>query len=196
MTADVGWVSAADHMAQHVAQSNLGLDLVKGLFTLTRDDGRRGRGDKTNETPISHMKVLIVESNLDRGLLWKRYIEGQGAIVTQASSQQDAIIALCGGDFDVIVLDVVLDDGSALAVADFASYRRPEARVIFVTDTSVFSDGSIFAHATNACAFVQSGAPPEDLVAMVEHHASVGRSLRPLWTEDPARAAGHNPAQG
>ena len=36
--------------------------------------------------------------------------------------------------------------GVAMAVADFASYRRPEARVIFVTNTSFFSDGSIFAH--------------------------------------------------
>jgi DNA-binding NtrC family response regulator len=142
------------------------------------------------------MKVLIVESNLNRGLLWKRYIERQGANVIQVSTQTDAIIALCSGDFDVIVLDLVLDDGSALAVADFASYRRPEARVIFVTDTSVFSDGSIFAHATNACAFVQSGAPPEDLVAMVEHHAAAGRVPRPLGTTDPVRAVACSQSPG
>jgi len=53
-------------------------------------------------------------------------------------------LALCGGIFDVIVLDLALEEGSALAVADFASYRHPDARVIFVTNASFFSDGSIF----------------------------------------------------
>jgi hypothetical protein len=39
-----------------------------------------------------------------------------------------------------------------------------------VTNTSFFSDGSIFAFASNACAFVRRGTPPEDLAAMVEHY--------------------------
>ncbi|MBE1285883.1 MAG: response regulator [Rhodobacteraceae bacterium] len=118
------------------------------------------------------MNVLIVESNPDLGGLWKRHLERQGAVVTLVPSQEAAIHALYGDDYDIIVLDLVLESGSALAVADFASYRRPDARVIFVTNTSFFSDGSIFAHSPNACAFVQSGTLPEDLAAMVEHYAS------------------------
>lgn len=81
-------------------------------------------------------------------------------------------MSLSADAYDIIVLDLVLDNGSALAVADFASYRRPDARVIFVTNTSFFSDGSIFAHSPNACAYVQSETPPEDLAAMVEHYAA------------------------
>jgi len=119
------------------------------------------------------MKVLIVESKPELGLLWQRHLERQGADVDLVHSQQDAILALYRTDFDIIVLDLVLSDGSALAVADFASYRRPDARVIFVTNTSFFSDGSIFAHSPNACAYVQSETPPEDLAAMVEHYASL-----------------------
>ena len=117
------------------------------------------------------MNVLIVESHSDLGALWQRHLERHGAEVSLASSQEDAIANLCSDDFDIIVLDLVLRHGSALAVADFASYRRPGAQVIFVTNTSFFSDGSIFAHSPNACAFVQSGTPPEDLAAMVEHYA-------------------------
>ncbi|GGH38937.1 Response regulator receiver domain-containing protein [Cribrihabitans marinus] len=117
------------------------------------------------------MRVLIVESNPDLGLLWQRHLERQGAEVERASSQEGAILSLYGESFDIIVLDLVLEYGSALAVADFASYRRPEARVIFVTNTSFFSDGSIFAHSPNACAYLPSGTPPEDLAAMVEHYA-------------------------
>ncbi len=119
------------------------------------------------------MRVLIVESKPELGLLWQRHLERQGAEVDIVHNQQDAILALYRTDFDIIVLDLVLNDGSALAVADFASYRRPEARVIFVTNTSFFSDGSIFAHSPNACAYVQSETPPEDLAAMVEHYAAL-----------------------
>jgi DNA-binding response OmpR family regulator len=120
---------------------------------------------------LTMMKVLIVESNPDLGGLWQRHLQRQGADVSLVQTQEAAILALYGTDFEIIVLDLVLADGSALAVADFASYRRPDARVIFVTNTTFFSDGSIFAHSPNACAYVQSETPPEDLAAIVEHYA-------------------------
>lgn len=118
------------------------------------------------------MKVLIVESEAQLGEIWQRHLERQGARVERAADQYSAIRRLQDRRYDIIVLNLVLSTGSALAVADFASYRWPETRVIFVTDTSFFSDGSIFQHAPNACAFVQSETPPEDLAAMVEHYAT------------------------
>jgi DNA-binding response OmpR family regulator len=116
------------------------------------------------------MRVLIVESRPELGLLWQRHLERQGYTVNRAFDQEEAVAHLSREETDIIVLDLVLEQGSALAVADFASYRCPKARVIFVTDTSFFSDGSIFNHSSNACAFVPSGTPPEDLAAMVEHY--------------------------
>ncbi len=120
------------------------------------------------------MNVLIVESDPNLGRLWKRHMQRQGWDVRLAASQEQAILALYGSEYEIILLDLVLEQGSALAVADFASYRRPRARIIFVTNTSFFSDGSIFAHSPNACAYVQSATPPEDLTAMVEHYAALG----------------------
>lgn len=118
------------------------------------------------------MDVLIVESQANLGQLWQRHLERQGARVDLVPDQDSAIAALFGRAYDIIVLDLVLAHGSALAVADFASYRVPDTRVIFVTNTTFFSDGSIFAHSPNACAFLQSSTPPEDLAAMVEHYAT------------------------
>lgn len=118
------------------------------------------------------MQVLIVESEAELGRLWQRHLERQGAQVTLVHNQEDAILALYRSDFQVIVLDLILTEGSALAISDFASYRRPDARVIFVTNTTFFSDGSIFAYSANACAYIQSETPPEDLAAMVEHYAA------------------------
>ncbi|MEQ9694548.1 hypothetical protein [Shimia sp. SDUM112013] len=117
------------------------------------------------------MRVLIVESDPDLGRIWQRHMERLGASVILALDQRSAIHALRMNEFEIIVLDLVLAEGAALAIADFASYRRPKARVIFVTNTSFFSDGSIFSYSANACAFVQSNTPPQDLAAMVEHYA-------------------------
>ena len=117
------------------------------------------------------MNVLIVEHERALSLLWRRHIERQGMRVWVAHSQDEAITRLMHHPVDVIILNLVLPDGSAFAISDFASYRCPSARVIFVTQNSFFSDGSIFALANNACALVQTHTPPEDLAALVEHHA-------------------------
>ena len=121
------------------------------------------------------MNVLIVESRAELGSLWQRHLERQGMAVARAATQEAAIKYIALHQVDIIILDLVIEDGAALAVADYANYRQPEARVIFVTNTSFFSDGSIFAHSANARAFLPSSTPPEDLVAMVEHYATEAR---------------------
>ena len=118
------------------------------------------------------MRVLIVESQPTLGTLWKDHLERHQMSVDLVTSQSEAIRYLQIQAPDIIILNLVIEDGSALAVADYASYRLPDVRVIFVTNTTFFSDGSIFSHAHNACAFLPSGTPPEDIVAMVEHYGN------------------------
>ena len=118
------------------------------------------------------MRVLIVQPNPSIAEIWRRHLERRGAEVEVATTQDEAVAALQGQhEIQVIVLDLVLADGSAFAVADYASYRRPEAKVVFVTNTTFFSDGSIFRHIPNASAFVRVETPVEDLAAIVEHYA-------------------------
>lgn len=123
----------------------------------------------------SRTRVLIVESVPDLADLWKRHLERQGMQVVCVGGQDEAIAHLSEKDTDIIIQDLVIEEGSALAIADYANYRQPAARVIFVTNTSFFSDGSIFAHSANARAFVQSNTPPEDLAAMVAHYGAEER---------------------
>lgn len=115
------------------------------------------------------MRVLIIESRKQLAELWTRHIERQGVEVFCAASTSDAIRLVRQNEIDVIILDLVLEDGSAMAVADYACYRRPDARVIYVTSTTFFSDGSVFAHMPNACGYVPTSTPPGDLAAMVDH---------------------------
>lgn len=120
--------------------------------------------------PEVAMQVLIVESNPDLGTVWQRHLERHGVDVECALGQASAIEYLQDTSVDLIVLDLVLEEGSAFAVADYANYRYPDTPVIFVTNSSFFSDGSIFQHMANARAFVTSEVDPADLAAMVEHY--------------------------
>ncbi|MGH1367851.1 MAG: response regulator [Maritimibacter sp.] len=116
------------------------------------------------------MNVLIVEENPALGALWENHLCKQGGKVTLAESEDRALAILHDFEPDVIVADLDLPGSSAMAVADYAAYRYPAARVIFVTASTFFSDGSIFAMSPNACAFLPTRTPPEDLAALVEFH--------------------------
>lgn len=119
------------------------------------------------------MHCLIVESSEKLGQLWRRHLERLRIAVIFAKTTEHALNLIQTRSFDVIVLDLVLPDGSALAVADFAQFRQPDANVVFVTDTTFFSDGSIFRHSANARAFIQSTTAPDDLAQIVHHFGDV-----------------------
>lgn len=126
--------------------------------------------------PMTEPRVLIVESQAELGKLWQRHLERHGMEVARVQCREAAVSFLATHPVDIIILDLVIEDGAALAVSDYANYRRPDAKVIFVTSTSFFSDGSIFAHCANARAYVQAGTPPEDLAAMVDYYGSERRA--------------------
>jgi len=119
------------------------------------------------------MKVLIIVSNPELGRLWARHLSRNGATVVVADSEEAAIDELGTSQVDIIVVDIVLTTGSAIAIADFACCRQPGAKVIFVSNSTFFSDGSIFQHIPNACAVMPAEVQPSDLEAVVEHYAGV-----------------------
>ena len=115
------------------------------------------------------MHVLIVEPSRELGRLWSGHLERMGATVTLVHDQDAAIDVLRREEVQVIVLNLLPEEGSAFAIADYASVSRPDAKVVFVTSTTFFSDGSIFRHVPNARGFLGASTPPEDLAAMVDY---------------------------
>lgn len=118
------------------------------------------------------MTVLIVEPNAALAAIWGAHLQRCGWSVELAANQREAIGFLREDGVSLVVLDLDLGEDSAFAVADYAAYRHPDLKIVFVTARSFFSDGSIFNHAANACAYVGVETPPEDLAAMVEHYAA------------------------
>lgn len=116
------------------------------------------------------MRALIIQRNKDLGLVWQRHLERLDVEVSCVTTADSALQIVQSQTFDVIVLDLVLAEGSALAIADLVQFRQPDANIVFVTDTTFFSDGSIFQHAANARALVETATPPSDLAAIVHHY--------------------------
>lgn len=117
------------------------------------------------------VNVLIVGDNRPLVFLWARSLRRAGSRVALANCPDTAADLLADRRFDILILDIGPEPGCALSVADMAQYRQPEARIIFVTSSSFFSDGSIFTLCANACACVPSGTAPEDLAHMAAHYA-------------------------
>lgn len=115
------------------------------------------------------MRVLIAQQNTDLGKIWARFLEREGVDTTLVASQSEALAQLRVQDFDALILEMVLPDGGAIAIADFAAYRMPDVPVITVNSSSFFSDGSIFQLMPNVQSVLQAPVEGRDLAAMVSH---------------------------
>ena len=127
------------------------------------------QGSRHNLGEGSVMRVLIVEHNEELGLIWSRFLEQRGLTVELATSQKDAIANMRFNEFDALVLELVLPDGGAIAISDYATYRFPDIPIITVTSGSFFSDGSIFQLMPNARGLMRTPFQPDDLAALLEH---------------------------
>ncbi len=116
------------------------------------------------------MRVLLVQHNEGMSDLWAAHLKRQGVDVVQASSQAQAVEYLRLNEIDALVLDVVLPDGSAIAISDYATYRQPDIPIVAVTSGSFFSDGSIFELIPNACSLMRTPLRPDDLAAVLDHY--------------------------
>lgn len=116
------------------------------------------------------MHVLIIESDEQLAEVWKKHLVRQGANVTLALDEQGATRQIEAAHFDILILDILLKNGSALGLADLTFFKQPDAQIIFVTRDTFFSDGSVFNLCSNARAVIQADTPPEDIAAMAEHY--------------------------
>jgi len=125
------------------------------------------------------LRILIAQHNVELGKLWAGFLEREGIKVTLADSQSEALKQLRAQEFDALVLEMVLPDGGAIAIADFASYRLPDVPVITVNSSGFFSDGSIFQLLPNVHSVLQAPVKASDLAAVVSHIKNKPRASGP-----------------
>jgi DNA-binding response OmpR family regulator len=114
--------------------------------------------------------ILIVANKGQLARIWARHLQRQGNEVDIVTSSADAVDYVREHPVEVVVLDLMLERSGAFSVADYVSYRRPEARIVLVTRRTFFSDGSLFRHVPNTAAILQEDAPPSDLAEIVAYY--------------------------
>ncbi|MGV6840118.1 MAG: response regulator [Planktomarina sp.] len=117
------------------------------------------------------MNVLIVERNTALRRVWVWHLMRQGLKVAHVKDSKAALAYLSHTEVNVIVLNLEMTQERAMSVADYASYRWPDAKVIFVTKDRFFSDGAIFKHCQNACALLPEATNPNDLATMASYYS-------------------------
>ncbi|BCP51387.1 DNA-binding response regulator [Kaistia sp. 32K] len=82
-------------------------------------------------TAVPH--ILVVDDDLEIRKLLGRYLDGQGLRVTLAADKRELEEKLETQQIDLIVLDVMLPDGSGLDICRQLRDRRPQVPVILLT---------------------------------------------------------------
>jgi CheY-like chemotaxis protein len=128
------------------------------------------------------LNILVVEKTPARGAMLAILLERLGWQATCTTSAPDALAALDAQPFSGILLNLDIPGNEVLSVPVYAGYRQPDACIVVLTGSGLFHDGSIFRLCSNACAFMGSADRPEDIVAVMDHHARRGAPVRtPAW---------------
>jgi PAS domain S-box-containing protein len=131
----------------------LGLSICKGIVdahggTITASSEGRGRGTTltvelpgasagpiyraagpvTNSVaagPVAGLRILLVDDHEDTLRVMSRLLGGTGHVVTTATGVDTALTAADAGEFDLLISDLGLDDGSGLDLMRELLRRRP-----------------------------------------------------------------------
>ncbi|MEM7710425.1 MAG: hypothetical protein AAF264_06685 [Pseudomonadota bacterium] len=99
-------------------------------------------------------------------------VAAQGLDLVQAENDEDAEKLLLETKPALIVIDLNIACRTPLVLADLASWRHPDVRILFTASGALFADGAIFAHVPNLCAMLPSGMDDDDMIDVIAFHAT------------------------
>lgn len=86
------------------------------------------------------MKILIVEDNPELAVELKEYLSGNGYICKISKNCEEALEETCSTDYDVILLDLSLPDGSGFDVLKEVRQTTSKVAVIIITAQAELED--------------------------------------------------------
>lgn len=121
------------------------------------------------------MRVLVIESKDSLDELWIGFLKREGHIVDVAHTQPKAVDKLRFQVWDILIVNLTMQNTSALAISDYATYKNPNISIIALSMRNLFSSGSIFNIMPNLRGLMYHPIRPDDLIAIVDH---CGRSIK------------------
>ena len=130
------------------------------------------------------LRVLLVDDHaVVRDGLRKIISEGREALFGEASTEHEALLAVAGGSWDVVVLDISIGDHSGLSTLQEIARIAPKLPVLILT---MHAEGQYARHAfrLGACGYITKGASRAEILAAVAKAVEGGRYVSPALAED------------
>ena len=134
----------------------------------------------------TRVRILVVDDDQEIRRLLGRYLESQGFQAVLAGSRREFEAKLADGEVQVVVLDVMLPDGSGLDICRDLRDRRPDLGIILLTALKEDVD-RIIGLELGADDYLGKPFNPRELVARIK---AVLRRTGERRAETPASAAG------
>ena len=112
------------------------------------------------------MRALVVEDDPSSALLSRHVLEGEGFVVDQAATGEEAIRLAAATDYDAIVLDLGLPDRNGLSVLE-AFRQGGRTTPVLVLTGATESETTVRALDTGADDYLRKPPVPEELAARV-----------------------------
>ncbi|MCW4116975.1 response regulator transcription factor [Aurantimonas sp. MSK8Z-1] len=135
-------------------------------------------------------RILVVDDDPEIRRLLGRYLEGQGFQVLLAAGRRDCEAKIAEAEFDLVVLDVMLPDGSGLDLCRELRDRRPQLAIILLTALKEDVD-RIIGLELGADDYLGKPFNPRELSARIRAVLRRGGSERPAPEAGAVAAAGY-----
>ncbi|WP_431103808.1 response regulator [Roseateles noduli] len=128
---------------EETAPTTLEADTASGGLSAFGALGAFGESGAADETavPLTGLRVLVVEDDVDAGAMLKLILEDREARVTAVHSADEALLALAGNAFDLLISDIGLPgrDGYEL-IRDIRALETPGERLPAIALTAFSRD--------------------------------------------------------
>ena len=141
------------------------------------------------------IRLLFVDDEPSLQLAFGDTLRDQGWDVTIAGSVAEALEALAGPPFDLVLTDLRLPDGDGMDVLGASRTRSPEVPVLVLTAYGSVG-GAVAAIRSGAAEFLTKPFEDDQLLAMIRRYLEIGRLRRRVEELEGrlARPLGEDPA--
>lgn len=126
------------------------------------------------------MHVLILEDDPDLLEVWRSCVEDCGHTCIAVMSVSNAFDALHIHRFDLVLMDLQLQDGSSVGVSHYAKTIQPNCKILMITGKMVFTSGDHLQHAPGVDWLLRKPVSVTDLSAMITYAAKDQSEHHPL----------------
>ncbi len=115
----------------------------------------------------SDLKILVVEDDKRMSESIRHLIFSQGYAVKIAMNISDALFALIFNNYDLVILDLKLENQSGFIIMDYLSQKMIDTQVVVITGQHS-ADHFVTAQKKGVAGYLKKPFEPEDLLHLVE----------------------------